>query len=88
MNGSHISSANQCKDQDVEKIGTVSKRGKLIKSSVENATEVTKSDAITIKDEKDIQIKVPNAATEKELKELVVDIEKKAILPNQWEKHH
>ena len=40
------------------------------------ATEITKDDIKTIQDEKDIQIEVPKATTEKELKEVVVDIEK------------
>ena len=41
-----------------------------------SATEITKDDAKTIQDEKDVQMEVLNAATKNELKELVVYIEK------------
>ena len=70
-------SAVQSKEKDVEKVVTDSEVGTLIKSTLEKAIEITKDDAKTIKDEKDVQMKVPNAATEKELNEVVVDIKKK-----------
>ena len=69
-------SANQPKEKDVEKVGAVYEESTLIKSTAEKVTEITKDDAKTVQDEKDIQMEVPNAATEKELKEVVVDIEK------------
>ena len=69
-------SLNQPKEKDLEKSGTVSEEGTLIKSTVEKAAEITKDDVKAIQDKKDVQIEVPNAATEKELKEVVVDIEK------------
>ena len=37
--------------------------------------KITKDDAKTIRDDKDVLIKIPKAATEKELKEVVFDIE-------------
>ena len=58
-------------------IKTVSKESTLIKSTVGKALKITKDDAKTIQDEKDNQMVAPNTATEKELKEIVVDIEKK-----------
>ena len=58
------SSVNQPKEKDVEKVGIVSEKGTLIKSSVENATAITKDDAKTIQDEKEIQMKAPNARVE------------------------
>ena len=78
----------QPKEKDVEMVGTASEEGALIKSSVEKAAEITKDDTKTIQDEKDIQMEVPNAATEKELKKVVVDIEQEYNVLNQWEKHH
>ena len=69
-------SDNQPKKKDVEKVGRVSEEGTLIKSTVEKAAKIAKDDAETIKDEKDIQMKVPKAAIEKELKEVVDDIDK------------
>ena len=62
--------------KDVEKVGIASEEGILIKSTVEEAAEITNDDAKTIQIEKDVQMEVPNAANEKELKEVVLDIEK------------
>ena len=42
----------------------------------ETATEITKDDAKTIQDEKDVNMEVPNAGAEWYLKKVVVDIEK------------
>ena len=47
-----------------KKVGTVSKEGTLIMPTLDKASKITKNDAKTIQDE-DIQIKVPNAVTEK-----------------------
>ena len=63
-------SAVQPKGKDVEKVGTVSEEGTLIKSTVEKVIEITKDNAKTTQDEKDVLMDVPNAATEKELKKL------------------
>ena len=54
----------------MEKIGAVSEEATFI------VTEITKKNAKTIQDEKDVQIKDLNAAIEKEFKDIVVDIEK------------
>ena len=48
--------------KDLEKVVTVSEVGTLIKSTMEKVTEITKNDAKTIHNEKDIQIEIPNAA--------------------------
>ena len=66
----------QPKEKDVKKVGIASEKGTHIKSTVEKATEITKDDANTIQDEKDVLMEVSNAATEKELKEVVIDIKK------------
>ena len=64
----------------MEKDGKVSKEGKLIKTTVNNASKITpgidfkkhahkpsglKDDAYNIQHDKDVQMKVSNAATEK-----------------------
>ena len=64
------------KEKNAKKAVTISKDGTLIKSTVDKAAEITKDDAKTIQDEKDVQMKVPNVAIGKELKEFVVDFEK------------
>ena len=61
------SSAVQPKEKDVEKVGTVSEEGTLIKFNVEKAPNITKYDAETIQDEEDVQMEVPNVATEKRI---------------------
>ena len=66
----------QPNQKDVEKVGATSEEDTLIKSAVEKDTEITKDDAKTIQDEKDVLIEVPKAATEKELKEAIFDSEK------------
>ena len=58
------------------KVGTASEEGTLVKFIVEKAPEITKDDAEIIQHEKDVLMEVPNLATEKELKEVVLDIEK------------
>ena len=55
---------------NMERDGTGSKKGTLIKPTVEKATEFTKDNAKTIQDEKDVQMEVLNAATGKNLKML------------------
>ena len=60
-------SDNQPKEKDMEKVGTVSGEGTLIKFSLEKATEITKDDTKTTQHEKDIQMEVPNAATKKRI---------------------
>ena len=45
-------------------------------SSLGEKTEITKDDVKTIQDEEDVLIEVPNAATKKESKEVVIDIKK------------
>ena len=62
--------------KDVEKVKTISEEGTLNKSTLEKNTEITKDAAKTIQDEKNVQMEVPNAAIEKEVKEIIVDIEK------------
>ena len=52
------------KEKDVEKVGTLLKRVHS-SSPLWKTTEITKDDAKTIKDEKDIQMEVPNIANEK-----------------------
>ena len=69
-------SAVKAKKEDVEKVGIVSEEVTLIKSTVVKATKNSKDDAKSIQDEEDVQREVPNSATEKELKEVVTDIEK------------
>ena len=59
----------QPNEKDVEKVGTAFEENTHIKSIVEKANEISKDDAITIQDEKDVLMEVPNAASEKELKE-------------------
>ena len=49
----------------MEKVRTVSKESTLIKSTVDKASKITKDDAKTIQDKKDVQMEDPNAATEK-----------------------
>ena len=68
-------SANKSKEKDVEKVGKASEEGTLIKSTVDKATKIAKDDAKTIQDEKDIQMEASIAATEKELKDILVNIE-------------
>ena len=58
-------SAMQPKEKDVEKIGSASEEGTLIKSAVDIASNVTKDDAKTIQDEKDALMEIPQASTEK-----------------------
>ena len=58
-------SVNQPKENDVEKLSTVSKEGTWIKSIVEKASKFTKNDAETIQGRKDVQMEVHNASTEK-----------------------
>ena len=61
----------------MDKVGIVSEQNIFIKSTVEKATEITKDDAKTMQDEKDVQMKVP------------MQLLKKNTVPlNQWEKHH
>ena len=52
-------SAVQSKEKNVEKVGTCFEWCTFI------ATEITKDDVKNIQDEKDVQMEVPNAATEK-----------------------
>ena len=60
---------------DMEKFWNVFDEVTLINSTLEKATQVTKDDAKTIQCEKDF-MEVPSAATKKELKYIVLDIEK------------
>ena len=53
------------KEKDVKKVGAASEEGILIKSTVGKESEITKNDAKTIQDEKDVLIEVSKAATEK-----------------------
>ena len=84
LNGTHISVkkkkessfASQSKEMDVEKVGTAFNEGTLIKSTVKNATKVTNNYAKTIHNEKQVLMKIINVATEKELKEVLLEIEK------------
>ena len=43
----------------MENVRTVSKEGTLIMSTVDKAFKITKDDAKTIQDEKDVQMEVP-----------------------------
>ena len=69
------SSAVQTKEKDVEKVGTASEEGTHIKSTVDIASKITKDNAKTIQDEKNVLIEVSTAATDRGL-EFVIDIEK------------
>ena len=64
------------KEEDAEEVAPNFEEGLLIKSTVGKATEITKDDAKTIQDEKDILMEFLKAATEKEFKEEKLDIEK------------
>ena len=68
-------SAVQPKEKDVEKVGTVFDEGTHIQSTVEKTTEITKDDAKTIQDERDVQTEVTIASTEIDLV-VVIEIEK------------
>ena len=59
----------------VEKFGASSEEGTLIKSTVEKATEVTKDDAKTIQNKKNVWMKLPSAASDRGL-EALIDIKK------------
>ena len=63
-------------DDVVEKVGAACEEGTFIESTMEKATEISKDDAKTIKDEKDLLMEVPTAASDIGL-ESVIDIEKK-----------
>ena len=52
--------ANNFKDMDVKKVGTVSNKDTHIKSTVEMASKITNDDTKTIQNEKDVQMEVPN----------------------------
>ena len=69
-------SAVQPKEKDMEKVGAASEEGTPIKSTVGKDTEISKDYAKTIQDEKDVLMEFPKVATDKELKEEVVDIYK------------
>ena len=49
----------------MEKVEAASEEGTLIKSTVGKATEISKDDAKTIQDEKDVIIEIPKAALKK-----------------------
>ena len=74
--------------KDVEKVRSDSEEGTLIKFTVEKATEITKNDVKTIQDQKDVQMEVPNEATEKNLKEIVLNIEKEYLFVIQPENYY
>ena len=65
----------QPKAKDVEKVGAASEEGKPIESIVEKVTEISKDDAKTIQDEKDVLMEVPTAASGRGL-EVVIDLKK------------
>ena len=79
---------NQPKEKDVEKIASMSKEGTMIKSIVDVLAKITKDDAKTIQYEKDVQMEVPNVATEKELKKLQLILKRNMLFLNQRVKHH
>ena len=56
----------------VEKVGVASKEGKPIESIVEKYSEISKDDAKTIQDEKNVSMEVPTAASERGLN-VVID---------------
>ena len=55
-------SAIQPKEKDVNKVVAASEEGETIKSIVEKDTEISKNDAKTIQDEKDVLMEVPTVA--------------------------
>ena len=57
-------SAMQPKEKDVEKVVAASEEGKPNESIMEKDTEISKDDAKTIQDEKDVLMEVPTAASE------------------------
>ena len=63
----------------VEKFEAASEEGTIIESIVEKDTEISKDDAKTVQDEKDVQMKVPTTALERGL-EVVIDIEKECAI--------
>ena len=67
MKRNHLSM--QPKENDVEKVGAASEEGKPIKSIVEKDTKISKDDAKTIQDEKNVLIKFLTAASERRLEE-------------------
>ena len=83
--GMESSSAVQPKEKDVEKVGSASNEGTLIKLTVGKDTESIKDDAKTIQDKKDVLIEVSKAATEKELKGVILDIKRNTLWLNRLE---
>ena len=65
----------------VEMVGTASEEGKPIESIVKKNNEISKDDAKTIQDEKDVLMEVPTADSERGL-EVVIDLEKEYGLSN------
>ena len=65
---------NATSKKDMEKVGAASEEGNRIKPIVEKDNEISKDDAKTIQDEKDLLMEVPTAASERVL-EVIIDLE-------------